>query len=44
MHRDIKLENIMFAEKKNLNSLKIVNFSFATFKDDIPYVIPRYSY
>lgn len=34
MHRDIKLDNIVFEEEGNLESLKIIDFGFSTFLSD----------
>lgn len=31
MHRDIKLSNIVFRDKLDLKTLKIIDFEFATF-------------
>lgn len=31
LHRDIKLDNIMFDEENNINTLKIIDFEFSTF-------------
>lgn len=34
MHRDIKLDNIMFKKNNDIKSLKIIDFGFSTFTDD----------
>jgi serine/threonine protein kinase len=34
LHRDIKLDNIMFGEENNIKSLKIIDFGCATFSDN----------
>ena len=34
MHRDVKLENIMIAEKDDLNTVKLIDFGFACFKQN----------
>lgn len=35
MHRDIKLDNIMFQEPNNIKSLKLIDFGLSSFvKDD----------
>ena len=34
IHRDIKPENILFSDKRNLFSLKLIDFGLATFSDD----------
>lgn len=34
MHRDIKLENIIFAEKDDLESLKIIDFGLSVYEYD----------
>lgn len=38
MHRDIKLSNIVFRDKLDLKSLKVIDFEFATFLSN-----PQYS-
>lgn len=38
MHRDIKLSNIVFRDKLDLKTLKIIDFEFATFLSN-----PQYS-
>ena len=35
IHRDIKLDNIMFTEANNIKSLKIIDFGCATFINDL---------
>lgn len=34
IHRDIKLTNIVFKDKINFKSLKVIDFEFATFLND----------
>lgn len=33
-HRDLKGENIVLAEKNNLNSLKLIDFALATYNEE----------
>lgn len=37
MHRDIKLSNIVFRDKLDLKSLKVIDFEFATFLNNPEY-------
>ncbi|CAD8160885.1 unnamed protein product [Paramecium octaurelia] len=41
VHRDIKLQNILFLDTQNGNSLKIADFGLSCFKQQIPYYNPR---
>ncbi|CAD8075600.1 unnamed protein product [Paramecium sonneborni] len=41
VHRDIKLQNILFLDAQNGNSLKIADFGLSCFKQQIPYYNPR---
>lgn len=41
MHRDLKPQNLMFKEKGNLNSLKIVDFGMATSTEVDKYLFTR---
>lgn len=34
IHRDLKLDNIMFKTKGNIKSLKLIDFGYATFLSD----------
>jgi serine/threonine protein kinase len=42
MHRDLKLENILYSKKEtNSRILKIVDFGLGTFADESPYLFPK---
>jgi len=38
MHRDLKPDNVMFANKNSFEGLKIVDFGLATYQDESPYI------
>lgn len=44
MHRDIKPDNIIFFERGNINSLKIVDFGLAINHKIYPYLYPKYEW
>ncbi|KAM3140614.1 hypothetical protein pb186bvf_007212 [Paramecium bursaria] len=41
MHRDLKLDNIMFRQRGNFSSLIFIDFAYAAFIEQQPYIIPR---
>ncbi|CAD8174046.1 unnamed protein product [Paramecium pentaurelia] len=41
VHRDIKLQNILFTDSQRMDSLKISDFGFACKKSEIQYINPR---
>ncbi|CAD8139902.1 unnamed protein product [Paramecium pentaurelia] len=41
MHRDLKLENILFREADNFNSVVIADFGLATYVDQVPFIFSR---
>ncbi|CAK75077.1 unnamed protein product (macronuclear) [Paramecium tetraurelia] len=41
MHRDLKLENILFRQPDNFNSVVIADFGLATYVDHTPYIFTR---
>ncbi|CAD8074643.1 unnamed protein product [Paramecium primaurelia] len=41
VHRDIKLQNILFLDTQDGNTLKIADFGLSCFKQQIPYYNPR---
>ncbi|CAD8072602.1 unnamed protein product [Paramecium sonneborni] len=41
VHRDIKLQNILFKDSQNVDTLKIADFGFSCKKSQIQYINPR---
>ncbi|CAD8153964.1 unnamed protein product [Paramecium pentaurelia] len=41
VHRDIKLQNILFKDSKNMDTLKIADFGFSCIKSQISFINPR---
>lgn len=42
MHRDLKPDNLIFFQKNNLKSLKLVDFGLAVDTKNFPYLYPKF--